>query len=99
MLAFASPVVKAAQQNNADGQQRTPDRDGQAEPKDGSADDQKNDSKAKNDQKLNEPVDETKITRKDAEGREYRECPQCGSNMYRQDRTWTCENCGYSYTE
>jgi predicted RNA-binding Zn-ribbon protein involved in translation (DUF1610 family) len=39
---------------------------------------------------------ETKI---DAEGREYRTCPQCGSNMYRQGRTWTCENCGYSYVE
>jgi nucleoid-associated protein YgaU len=38
-------------------------------------------------------------TKLDAEGREYRECPQCGSNMYRQGRTWTCENCGYSYVE
>ena len=35
----------------------------------------------------------------DAEGHEYRVCPQCGSNMYRQGRTWTCENCGYSYIE
>jgi hypothetical protein len=39
---------------------------------------------------------ETKI---DADGREYRVCPQCASNMYRQGRTWTCENCGYSYVE
>lgn len=39
---------------------------------------------------------ETKI---DKDGREYRSCPQCGSNMYRQGRTWTCENCGYSYVE
>jgi ribosomal protein S27AE len=43
--------------------------------------------------------DEFKITRKDERGRDYRMCPQCGSNMYKQDRTWTCENCGYSYTE
>jgi ribosomal protein S27AE len=43
--------------------------------------------------------DPSKITHKDADGLEYRECPQCGFNMYRQDRTWTCENCGYSYTE
>jgi ribosomal protein S27AE len=43
--------------------------------------------------------DPSTITYKDADGREYRECPQCGFNMYRQDRTWTCENCGYSYTE
>lgn len=38
-------------------------------------------------------------TKVDAQGREYRECPQCGGNMYRQGRTWTCENCGYSYVE
>jgi ribosomal protein S27AE len=43
--------------------------------------------------------DPSKITHKDADGLDYRECPQCGFNMYRQDRTWTCENCGYSYTE
>jgi ribosomal protein S27AE len=43
--------------------------------------------------------DPSKITHKDADGLEYRECPQCGFNMYRQDHTWTCENCGYSYTE
>jgi hypothetical protein len=35
----------------------------------------------------------------DREGVEVRECPECGHNMYRQGRTWTCENCGYSYIE
>lgn len=35
----------------------------------------------------------------DSEGREYRVCPQCGYNMYRQGRMWVCENCGYSYVE
>lgn len=35
----------------------------------------------------------------DLEGVEVRECPQCGHNMYQQGRTWTCENCGYSYIE
>jgi hypothetical protein len=35
----------------------------------------------------------------DDEGREYRVCPQCGYNMYRQGRMWVCENCGYSYVE
>jgi hypothetical protein len=34
-----------------------------------------------------------------ADGRPYRICPQCGANMYKQNRTWTCENCGYSYEE
>ena len=38
-------------------------------------------------------------TKLDANGVEFRECPQCGHNMYRQGRTWTCENCGYSYIE
>ena len=35
----------------------------------------------------------------DKEGREYRICPQCGNNMYKQGRMWICENCGYSYVE
>ena len=36
---------------------------------------------------------------RDREGVEVRECPECGHNMYQQGRTWTCENCGYSYIE
>lgn len=47
-------------------------------------------------EKYGKGENETKI---DKEGREYRTCPQCASNMYRQGRTWTCENCGYSYVE
>src|SRR5262245_59916082 len=35
----------------------------------------------------------------DKEGREYRICPQCGYNQYKQGRMWICENCGYSYVE
>ncbi len=35
----------------------------------------------------------------DKEGREYRICPQCAYNMYKQGRMWVCENCGYSYVE
>jgi hypothetical protein len=35
----------------------------------------------------------------DREGVEVRECPECGHNMYQQGRSWTCENCGYSYVE
>jgi anaerobic selenocysteine-containing dehydrogenase len=35
----------------------------------------------------------------DRAGREYRVCDMCGGNMYKQDTTWTCEQCGYSYTE
>jgi hypothetical protein len=35
----------------------------------------------------------------DNEGREYKVCPQCGYNLYKQGRMWICENCGYSYVE
>jgi anaerobic selenocysteine-containing dehydrogenase len=35
----------------------------------------------------------------DKDGREYRVCDMCGGNMYKQDKTWTCEQCGYSYDE
>ena len=58
-------------------------------------DDEKKDGEKKED--LPPGTDtETKI---DADGREYRVCPQCAANMYKQGRTWTCENCGYSYVE
>ena len=61
---------------------------------------QKPEEKKKKEDKKEEPRpggdSETKI---DADGREYRVCPQCAANMYKQGRTWTCENCGYSYVE
>ncbi|HEY2906577.1 MAG TPA: twin-arginine translocation signal domain-containing protein [Vicinamibacterales bacterium] len=85
----ASPLVGLAQQ------QPPPP----PPPDDKKKDDPKKDDpdQKKNDQKSDDGADkETKI---DAEGHEYRVCPQCGSNMYRQGRTWTCENCGYSYIE
>ena len=50
-------------------------------------------------EKKDEPKDGNGETKIDADGREYRVCPQCASNMYKQGRTWTCENCGYSYVE
>jgi ribosomal protein S27AE len=56
-------------------------------------------SDKKDDDKKDEPEDEFKVIHKDERGRDYRVCPQCGNNMYKQERTWTCENCGYSYTE
>jgi secreted PhoX family phosphatase len=43
--------------------------------------------------------DPFKVTKIDDKGKPYRVCPQCGYNMYQQDKVWTCENCGYSYTE
>jgi hypothetical protein len=41
----------------------------------------------------------TEKTYVDQEGREYRICPQCAYNMYKQGRMWVCDNCGYSYVE
>jgi hypothetical protein len=60
--------------------------------------DAKEDKETKKDGE-NAEEDPFKVTKKDADGRDYRICPQCGYNMYKQDRTWTCENCGYSYVE
>jgi hypothetical protein len=41
----------------------------------------------------------SKKTYVDEDGREYRICPQCAYNMYKQGRMWVCDNCGYSYVE
>jgi anaerobic selenocysteine-containing dehydrogenase len=35
----------------------------------------------------------------DSQGREYRVCDMCGGNMYKAEKTWTCEQCGFSYEE
>jgi ribosomal protein S27AE len=35
----------------------------------------------------------------DKDGREYRICDMCGGNMYKHEKTWTCEVCGYTYDE
>lgn len=86
-VAAASPLVVFAQEPQQQ-QQQDKKKDEKSE-KDKAKDDEKKDSGGSSDT-------ETKI---DADGREYRVCPQCGSNMYRQGRTWTCENCGYSYVE
>ena len=59
--------------------------------------------KAKEKEKPKDPFDtgEKKDDKQlvDKEGREYRICPQCGYNMYKEGRMWVCENCGYSYVE
>jgi predicted RNA-binding Zn-ribbon protein involved in translation (DUF1610 family) len=84
-VAAASPLVAFAQEPQQQQQQQD---DKKTTDKDKDADKKKDSGESAD--------TETKI---DAEGREYRVCPQCGSNMYRQGRTWTCENCGYSYVE
>jgi len=49
--------------------------------------------------KPDEPQAPKKKPLLDKDGREYRVCDMCGGNMYKQDNTWTCEQCGYSYEE
>jgi hypothetical protein len=89
--AFSPATVHGQQDQAASGQQpETPDGD------------QRNQNKPQAPETGDSSTadkDPSRITHKDADGVEYRECPQCGFNMYRQDRTWTCENCGYSYSE
>ncbi len=95
--AFAAfPLAAAAQDQQVEKAEKDRDKD------DKNAKDDKKDEKAENKEQNKDgdaekdPFKEIKL---DAQGREYRMCPQCGYNMYKQDRTWTCENCGYSYVE
>lgn len=53
----------------------------------------------KTDEEIFAEQEKTQEELKDEEGREYRICPQCGFRMYRQGRTWTCSNCGFSYVD
>ncbi len=64
--------------------------------------DKKEEEKPEEDSKEPEEEDENYddlFEENEAGDEETRACPQCGALMYRQGRTWTCENCGYSYVE
>jgi len=94
--AAAAPLTSFAQE------QEQQQGDKKKDTKDAKKDEKKDDKKEKEkdpDEALFDQADKDKETKIDAKGREYRSCPQCGYNMYRQGRTWTCENCGYSYVE
>ena len=57
---------------------------------------------APQDEKKDEPAKDEPPKKKvllDKQGREYRVCDMCGANMYKQEKTWTCEQCGYTYDE
>jgi DNA-directed RNA polymerase subunit M/transcription elongation factor TFIIS len=100
-LLAAAAVVVPASLAAQDRQSQTDEK------KDKSSDDQKKDEQDRQDSQdksKDAPQQEAKEgdgakTFIGADGRPYRVCPQCGSNMYKQNRTWTCENCGYSYDE
>ena len=53
----------------------------------------------KEDEETQEEIDYDALFGEDSGDEDTRACPQCGALMYRQGRTWTCENCGYSYVE
>ncbi|MGD9903257.1 MAG: hypothetical protein AB7U83_07285 [Vicinamibacterales bacterium] len=63
------------------------------------AQDQSQQKQDKKDPFANDGKKGTEKTYIDQEGREYRICPQCAYNMYKQGRMWVCDNCGYSYVE
>jgi rubrerythrin len=101
----AFPLASAAQDQGTDKPAEPKKDDKPAETgkapengKDEAAKDKKEEPKDAKDTKDTAP-DPFKETKKDAAGRDYRLCPQCGYNMYKQDKTWSCENCGYSYVE
>jgi predicted RNA-binding Zn-ribbon protein involved in translation (DUF1610 family) len=101
-VAAASPLIGYAQEQD-------PQKDKKKNDDKKSDDSKTDDQKAAGDQQSadqqqqqqaqNSDSGSSSDTKLDANGVEYRECPQCGGNMYRQGRTWTCENCGYSYIE
>jgi secreted PhoX family phosphatase len=91
--AVAFPLAASAQDQQKQDEKAEARQDDKAEDKtSGDKDSEKKDPNAPTE-------DEFTVTRKDENGRDFRVCPQCGYNMYRQDRTWTCENCGFSYTD
>jgi hypothetical protein len=97
--ALAVPAVLSAQSQD----QQQPQKDQKDKPADKQND---SDNRGPQDQDKSKDAPQQEAKEGDgaktyigADGRPYRVCPQCGSNMYKQGRTWTCENCGYSYDE
>ena len=97
--AFAIPGILSAQepQQPQSGQPAQADQ----KPADGQDKSDQQDAKDKDDKAPAQQAQEGDGAKTfvGADGRPYRICPQCGANMYKQNRTWTCENCGYSYDE
>ncbi len=98
-VAAASPLIGYAQEPTQDDKKKKSDDkktgDKQTDGQQTAGDQQTTDQQ----QTQNGGSGSSSDTKLDANGVEYRECPQCGGNMYQQGRTWTCENCGYSYIE
>jgi ribosomal protein S27AE len=91
-LAAASPIITFAQTQEKPQQKDDKKKDDARKDEDDSKDGEKADAKPYR-------VEGSDGKLYDRQGVEVRECPECGHNMYQQGRTWTCENCGYSYVE
>jgi hypothetical protein len=101
---LALPAVLSAQQQsqdaqNANGQDKREGQDGQDGQNQTGQSAQDGQDKSKDAPQQEAKEGDGAKTFIGADGRPFRVCPQCGSNMYKQGRTWTCENCGYSYDE
>ena len=96
--AAAFPLSVAAQGQPAQSKPADKPEDKKEEKKDDKPADPKDEKKPEPSTGKTEE-DPFKVTKLDEKGKPYRLCPQCGYNMYQQDKTWSCENCGYSYTE
>jgi ribosomal protein S27AE len=92
-FALAGAVVVAA---GAWAQEKEKEKNGK-----GKAPDKKGEKAEKPENKKSETPsqDEWDAAWNESGSEETRTCPQCGATMYRQGRTWTCDNCGYSYVE
>src|SRR6266545_7364065 len=105
LLAAAAVVTPAmlsaqdTQSTSADKEKKDKDIERQEQDKQEQRDGQDGKDKASNAPQQEAKEGDGAQTFVGADGRPYRVCPQCGSNMYKQGRTWTCENCGYSYEE
>jgi len=98
---FAAAAVGLAAASPAFAQQQEPGKPDEKKPEenkseDPSGDKAKKEAPAKQGEQAKKE-DPDKLV--DKNGREYRVCERCGGNMYKEGNTWTCEQCGFNYTE
>jgi anaerobic selenocysteine-containing dehydrogenase len=87
---FAAAAVGLTAVSPVFGQEPAPSKPEEKAPEQPAGDQAKKEDPSK-------PADPNKLV--DKSGREYRVCERCGGNMYKEGKTWTCEQCGLSYDE
>ena len=80
-------------------EEKPPEDEKDEKPPEDKKDEKKPPEEPKDEPKKDEPNYDDLFEKNGDGEEETRACPQCGALMYRQGRTWTCENCGYSYVE